>query len=158
VHLIGLAQRLVELDREATEVRSQMLKALINGAGGDPELPNPPTQPAAAPAKTKRLRAGKPTAEPKASRAHKAKAATAAKPQQDEAEAKPSGYAERMRLARIADDEMLALLRTQPGARTGELRRATGQKSSTLGERLKRLARQGPIERTGEGWAATAPG
>jgi hypothetical protein len=152
-NLVALAERLIDLDRKTTEVRAQMKALLLNGADLDPIRP---TRAGNQPGKAAKA---KPKAEPKASRAHKPKAATAAKPQQDETEAKPAGsYAERMRLVRIADEEMLALLRTQPGARTGELRRATGQKSSTLGERLKRLARQGLIEKSGEGWSATASG
>jgi hypothetical protein len=40
--LVSLANRLVQLDREAVEVRSQMLTLLTNGAGHAPEGPSRP--------------------------------------------------------------------------------------------------------------------
>jgi hypothetical protein len=131
------------------DTRNAMRLALSNGAA-DP-APIRPTGPGAAPAKPKRARAGKAKAEPKAARSGKAKAAKPAKPP-------PHGpHAERLAKSAVADEKVLTLLRGQPGARTGEIRQVIGAKSSTLSERLRRLARQGRVERSGAGWAATSP-
>jgi hypothetical protein len=145
--LASLARKFVTLSDELDSVREDIKRCVLNGMDPDPIRPT-----------LARSRPGK-AAKAKVSRAAKPKAAKASKPPpQDGAEAKPERYAERMRLARIADEEMVTMLRSQPGMRTGEIRRATEQRPSTLGERLKRLARQGRVERSGGGWAATSPG
>jgi hypothetical protein len=128
--LIGLAQRLVELDRETVSVRSQMLKLLTNGA--DPS-PVHPTQPGSGPAKRSRRTAKAPTA-------------------------KPSGnHARIIAASAAAEEKIVAALRAQPGMRSREIAQAMGAKGSTTAERLKRLKGKGlvaPVE--SGGWQATA--
>jgi hypothetical protein len=138
--LVGLAQRLVALDRETTEVRAQMLTLLAaNGAGGDPVPANLPGRGLGP--------ASKRGSKPKARSAKPAKAE------------KPFGRRDDLlEAAKAAEDKIVALLKDKPaGMRSKEIAAATGSKTSTLTERSKRLRAKGlvaPVE--GGGWAATA--
>jgi hypothetical protein len=61
-----------------------------------------------------------------------------------------------MARARAADDAVIATLKVSPAMRTGEIVKATGARTSTTGERLRRLRQKGLIERSGDGWTAVS--
>jgi predicted Rossmann fold nucleotide-binding protein DprA/Smf involved in DNA uptake len=66
---------------------------------------------------------------------------------------RPPGRDEVMAQAKLDDDAVIAALKNEP-MRLVQLAEATGQKQTTLSNRLKRLAERGLIERSGGGWAA----
>jgi hypothetical protein len=125
--LVALARRFVTLSEELDQVRDEIRRCVMNGAGGDSVEVRPPSQPGAAPAKAKR------------------------------SSARALDRAALMAEAREADEAVLAIVRAHPGVKTGEVRRETKQRASTLSERLRRLVKRGLVERGADGaWTATA--
>jgi hypothetical protein len=129
--LVELAKQYVSLTAQLEEVRGEIRKCVLNGAGGD-IIFRPPTA-ARRPAKA----AGKTKA--KAKPAHPDRATV-------------------MAVARQAEEAIVALLRQNPGLRTSQIVEGTSsQRSSTVAERLKRLKQKGLVSGGGgEGWTATA--
>jgi hypothetical protein len=126
--LVQLAQRLVEIDREAQTIRSSMLKLLTNGAGGDLEAVHP-LRPGAGPAKRSR---------------------------RTRSSAKPSGrHAQMMAAGAAAEERIIAALKAQPGMRSKEIAEATEAKTSTVSERLRRLKAKGLVAAAENGGWAT---
>jgi predicted Rossmann fold nucleotide-binding protein DprA/Smf involved in DNA uptake len=128
--LTELAKQYVSLTAQLEEVRNAMRAVLANGLGGDPEPPANPTRAGKRPGKTTKTTA----------QSHRAKHL-----RRDEV----------IQEAKRADEQVIALLRNEP-MRLAKLAEATGQKQTTLSNRLKRLAGRGAIERRGDGWAATS--
>ena len=125
--LVTLARRLVDLDREAADVRNEMRRLLTNSGGPGPR---PPTRRAVKPAKA---RPAKPAAAPEASAA------------------RLSPNAARIAQARVAEQRILKLLADGPKG-PAQLARSTNAQISTIGERLRRLKAQGLVARGDQGW------
>jgi hypothetical protein len=125
--LVDLARRLVDLDREAADVRDEM-RRLLSNAGG-PDL-RPPTRRAVKPAKAS---PAKPAAAPETSAA------------------RVSPNAARIAQARMAEQRILELLADGPKG-PAQLARSTNAQISTIGERLRRLKAQGLVARGDQGW------
>jgi hypothetical protein len=121
--LVDLARRLVDLDREAADVRDEMRRLLANGGGPGPR---PPMGRAVKPAK--------------------------ARPAKPEASAAPlSPNAARIAQARMAEQRILELLADGPKG-PAQLARSTNAQISTIGERIRRLKAQGLVVRGDQGW------
>jgi hypothetical protein len=146
--LLALAQRYVELSTQLDTVRDQIRRCVANGVDPDPPPIVRPTRAGHRPGKagkaTKtaaKVKHAKPKAKPKPE---------PAKPSRDQIWAK----------AKADDQQALAFIRAQPGAKAIEIAKATGMRSTSLANRLKRLASKGLIARAGggrnDGWQATA--
>jgi hypothetical protein len=132
----------VALSEELDQVRGEIKRCVLNGAasaGGEAAV-RPPT---AGP---------KPGATRKAKQTRSVKRSSKAKP--------PSRSGDRAAvLARSAadDEQAIAIIKGQPGVRTGEIARRMKAKNTTCIERLQRLKQKGLVSGgRSEGWIAAA--
>jgi hypothetical protein len=131
--LKALAEKFVTLTVELEATRRQMLAALRNGAGGEPTKLNF-TRPARSPSGGKKSKPSKPSLKSSAQ----------------------SNHPNAIRSAKV-DQEIVAMLRATPGLKTMEIAKATGSKTSTTVERLKRLMARGMAQRLGDGGYSAPP-
>jgi hypothetical protein len=110
VEIVQLAERLVQLDREAGEIRARLLKLLANGSDPAPRPSGPGRKPGAA----------------------------------------------RAAMTEQAETAIVELLKGQAMG-PAEIARATGARTGTVNDRLRRLCKKGLVERADAGWRAISP-
>jgi hypothetical protein len=122
--LVELARKYVTLSDQLEAVRSDIKRAVMNGgAMAEPRVPfSRPARPSGG---------SKPKARSNRSAAQ-------------------SLHPKAIAAARV-DQEIVGLLKTKPGLKTGEIAKATSSKVSTTVERLRRMTARGLAQRDGDG-------